>query len=174
MAKIVVPTQFNKSGKRVLEAPIDEKKICAPAYQEYRRKRKAIQNEWLQKWNDEKIKYISNMSQCIASYLASNSVRTDDVYEIAKFIVEQWMIERFNVNIENGRMARVESITLELSKIPELFRIEKEFKVAIGRIYDEKEAAFEEAERELMAKKRALQKEVSDHIHNQFHPENKS
>jgi len=39
MGKVVIRTKFNKTGKRVLKIPLDDRQICAPAHQRYREAR---------------------------------------------------------------------------------------------------------------------------------------
>jgi hypothetical protein len=174
MNKIVVPTKFNKSGKRVLKIPVDDKRIYAPAHREYTKKRKAIRSELLQNLDYVKKEYVKKISHCIASYLANDSVNSGDRYKVAKFIVEQCMIEKVNISIETEGIEREESLSSQLGKIPELARIEEEYQAAESRVFGEEAAAIQDAGRELADKKRALQKELRDHIHRQFHPEDKA
>ena len=94
MEKIVVPTRFNKRGRRVLQTPLDEIKICAPAYQLYHKALFRAQGEWKYKCEIFIHQYVERMADWIASYVARDSTPATEKYRVAKFLAEQSLAER--------------------------------------------------------------------------------
>lgn len=172
MEKIVVPTKFNKTGKRVLTIPLDESKICAPAYRIYREARRKARDEWKRKWDSTKQTYVESVAHWIASYIARDSTPVTEKYKIAKFLAEQNLAERGPMNITGPGSSQRWSIQLG---IPELSSVEEEawevYVAASNRADAERDSAFAKAESAHDDMKRALWREISDHIHHQYHPE---
>jgi hypothetical protein len=173
MEKIVVPTKFNKTGKRVLSVPLDEDKIYAPAYQEYRKVYRAVQDDWKRKHNLEIDKYVEKIAHWIASYIAKDSTPDTEKYRIAKFLAEQGLAERAPMNITGPRSSKRWSV--QLGDIPELSSLEEEaweaYVAAANKADKEKEEALSKASIDCADMKRALAKEISEHIQRQHHPE---
>ena len=86
MDKIVIPTKFNKTGRRVLTTPLQEKSVCAPANLQYKQSYSAIEDEFRRKKDKPLQQYIEEMSHFVASYIASNSPSDEDRYRITKFL----------------------------------------------------------------------------------------
>jgi len=172
MEKIVVPTKFNKTGKRVLTIPLDESKICAPAYQLYRKAYHSAKAEWKRKWDSAKQTYVESVAHWIASYIARDSTPVTEKYKIAKFLTEQNLAERGPMNITGPGSSQRWSIQLS---IPELSGVEEEtwevYVAASNKADAERDAAFAKAGSARDDMKRALWREISDHIHHQYQPE---
>ena len=162
MDKIVVPTKFNKTGKRVLKTPVDERRIYAPADKKYRRAFDAIQAEWLRKWNSATREYVESMAHWIASYVARDSTPAAEKHRIVKFLAERSLSQRWSN---------------QLGRIPELARVEEEnweaYVETCGKADEERAIATAKASADHNDMKRALWREIADHIHYQYHPEDK-
>ncbi len=173
MDKIVVPTKFNKTGKRVLSTPLDEDKICAPAYQQYRKAYDRAQAEWKRNCDSGVWKYIESMAHWIASYVAKDSTPNTEKYRIAKFLAEQSLAERGPMNTTGPGSSQRWSV--QLGDIPELSSIEEkaweDYVAGTNKADTEREAALAKARTDCDKMKQALAKEVSEHIHQQHRRE---
>lgn len=173
MEKIVVPTKFNKTGKRVLSLPLDEAKIRAPAYQQYRKAYRTAQDSWKRKRASAIRTYMEMMTHWIASYVSSDSTPIAQKYKIAKFLAEQSLVERGPMNITGPGSSHRWSV--QLGDIPELSAVEEEawevYVAAANKADTEGEASLAKARTDCDDMKRALAKEISEHIHQQHHPE---
>jgi len=170
MGKIVIPTKFNKTGKRVLTTPLQEKWVCAPANRRYREACPTIKSAWKQKLHEARHLYIETMSNSIASYVANSSTSDEEKYMIIKFLAKESLMEKGSIDI-NGpqRWAnQLGSITGLSQAVEEASRIYKE---TLDRVFKEHDEALSRAREECDAMKRALWREISDHIHHQYHPE---
>lgn len=171
MEKIVVPTKFNKTGKRVLSIPLDDRKVCAPAYRLYKKAYRAAQDEWVRKGDSAKRTYAESMAHWIASYVARDSTPVGEKYRIAKFLAEQSLAERGPMNITGPGSSQRWSI--QLGNMSELASIEEEaweaYVVICRKADAEREAAIAKAHTDCGDMKRALSREISDHIHHQYH-----
>lgn len=89
MGKIIVPTKFNKTGKRIPITPLDEREICAPAYRLYRKAYHTAQAEWKRKCDSTERTYVESMARWIASYVARDSTPVTERNKIVKFLAEK-------------------------------------------------------------------------------------
>jgi len=173
MGKIVVPTKFNKTGKRVLTTPLQEKWVCAPANRQYRQAYHAIESEFKKKKDKPLYQYIETMSHFIASYIASSSASNEERYKITKFLAEGSLREIGPMAI-GGRM-NSQRWSQQLGNIPGLSQAEEEswqtYVEESNKLWKRREDALSKASDEHDAMKRALWREISDHIHHQYHPE---
>lgn len=173
MKKIVVRTKFNKTGKRILTIPLDNRRVCAPAHHLYREARHAAEEEWRRKYDFVKRTYIESMAHRIASYVARDSTPIAEKYRTAKFLAEQSLAERGAMNVKGPGSSRRWSI--QLGNVPELASIEEEaweaHVVACRKADAERDAAIAKARTDCDDMKRALSREISDHIHRQYHQE---
>lgn len=164
MGKVVIPTKFNKTGKRVLTTPLDEKKICAPAYRLYSKAVHTAKAEWKCKLDSANRTYVESMAHWIASYVAKDSTPVTEKYRIAKFLAEQ--------SLAAGSLQRW---SIQLGDIPEFSGAEEEAWeacVTASRKADaERDAAIAKARTDCDDMKRTLSREVSNHIHHQYHQE---
>ena len=162
MGKIVIPTKFNKTGRRVLTTPLQEKWICAPANRRYRQSCKAIEAEFKRNKDKPLQSYIEEMSHFLASYIASNSASDEDRYRITKFLAK-------------CSLRQSERWSRQLGDIPGLSQVEQEawqtYMDAFNKLLKEREEALDRASYEHDVMKRALRREIDDHIHHQYHPE---
>jgi len=170
--RIIVPTRFNKTGKRVLTTPLDEKKIYAPAYRLYRKAYHTAQAEWKRKRDSAKQTYVESVAHWIASYIARDSTPATEKYKIAKFLAEQNLAGRGPMNITGPGNSQRWSIQLD---IPELSGVEEKaweaYVAASKKVDAERDATVAKAGSDCDEMKRALWREISDHIHHQYHPE---
>ena len=161
MGKIVVPTKFNKLGKRVLKTPVEGKWVCAPADRRYRQSCKVIEVEFRRNMHKPWQAYIEKMSQFLASYVGSNSASEEDRYRIIKFLAECKLTEN------GGRP--------QLGDIPGLSQVEQEARKnyvdAFNKLLKKREEALKRASYEHDVEKRELWKEVEEYLSNQSHPE---
>ena len=161
MGMIVVPTKFNKTGKRVLKTPLEDKWVCAPANRRYRESCKAIQAEFKRNMHKPWRAYIERMAQVLASYVGSNSASNEDRYRITKFLAEGRLTE------SAGRP--------QLGDIPEISQEEEEawenYIEESSKVFGKWEEGLERASYEHGVEKRALWREITDHIHYEYHPE---
>jgi hypothetical protein len=173
MDKIVIPTKFNKTGKRVLTTPLKEELVCAPANRRYKQSYYAIEAEFRRNKDKPLQTYIEEMSHFIASYIASNSASDGDRYRITKFLAECNLKQTGPIAIV-GRQDS-ERWSRQLGDVPGLSQVEEEawhaYVDASNRLEKEREEALARARDERDAMKRALWREISDHIHQQCHPE---
>lgn len=173
MEKIVVPTKFNKTGKRILTVPLDDRRICAPAYKLLKKAIHIAQAEWECKTHSEIQAYMQKMAHWIASYVARDSTPATDKYRIAKFLAEQSLTERGPMNIAGPNSSQRWSI--QLGGIGELSRVEEEaweeYVTACHKVDAERKATLTKAHTDFNDMKRALSREVSDHIHRQYQQE---
>jgi hypothetical protein len=173
MGKIVIPTKFNKTGRRVLTTPLQEKQVCAPANQRYRQSYDAIEAEFIRNKDRPLQAYIEEMSHFIASYIASNSASNEDRYRITKFLAESSLRQTGPLAIV--RRQDSERWSRQLGDIPGLSQVEEEawqtYVDASNKLEKEREEALNRTGSERDAMKRALWREISDHIHHQCHPE---
>ena len=173
MEKIVVPTKFNKTGKRVLSLPLDEEKVCAPAYRIYREAYRKTQDEWKRKWDSAKQTYVESIAHWIASYIARDSTPATEKYKIAKFLAEQSLAERGPMNITGPNSSQRWSV--QLGNILELASVEgkawKAYIIASNKADAERDTVLARVKSACDEMKRALSREISDHTHRQYHPE---
>ena len=166
MERIIVPTKFNKSGKRILTVPLDESKICAPAYQRYRKACHRAQTEWKGKRDFNIRMYIERIADWIASYISRDSTPVTEKYRIAKFLVEQGLAKRGPMNVSGPGTSLRWSV--QLGDIPELASIEEEtweaYVAASGEVEVERDTALARARTDCDNMKQALRREVYDHI----------
>lgn len=163
MEKIAVPTRFNKTGRRVLQIPLDERKVCAPAYQLYRKACLRAQEEWKLKCESLIRKYVERMAHWIASYVARDSTPATEKYRVAKFLAEQSLAERGPMNTTGPGSSERWSIQLGDMKELSVFEEEAwEYYVAASNEADaERDAAIAQATSDCDEMKRALRQEVS-------------
>lgn len=172
MEKIIVPTKFNKTGKRVLTIPLDERQVCAPAYRIYREAYRKTQDEWKRKWDSAKQTYAESVAHCIASYIARDSTPVTEKYKTAKFLAEQSLAERGPMNITGPNSSQRWSVQLgniELASVEE--KAWKAYITTSNKADAERDTALAKAKSACDEMKRALSREISDHIHRQYHPE---
>lgn len=172
MEKIVVPTKFNKTGKRVLSFPLEEERICAPAYQQYRKAYRAAQDEWKRKWDSAEQTYVESVAHWIASYIARDSTSVAERYKITKLLAGLSLAQRGPVPIPGQADSERWSIQLGIPKLSDVE--EKAWEVylaASSKADEERDAALAKAKSACDEMKRALSREISDHIHRQHHPE---
>lgn len=164
MEKLEIPTKFNKTGKRVLRTPLDDRVVCAPANRKYKQACHDIDTEFRRnmKKNDEA--YIEKMVDFVASYVASDSASKEDKYKIAKFLAE-------------GRLIQFSHWSEELGYIPGLSEVEEEAwqKMLEGnkKLEEERKDDLHEARSKWYAMKKELWKEIDEYIHHECHPEKK-
>ena len=172
MEKIVVPTKFNKTGKRVLKTPLDEKQIHAPAFRLYKKAYRKAQDEWKRKWDSAQQTYVESMAHWIASYIARDSTSVAERYKVTKLLAELSLVQRGPVPIPGRVDSERWSIQLGIPELSDVEREAWETYLAVSNKADaEKDAAFAKAKSTCDDMKRALQREISDHIHHQYHPE---
>ena len=163
MEKIVVPPRFNKTGRRVLQIPLDESKICAPAYQLYRKARFRAQEEWKLKCESLIRKYVERMADWIASYVARDSTPATEKYKVAKFLAEQSLTEREPMNTTGPGSS--ERWSIQLGDMEELSVAEEEawedYVAASNKAEMERDTAIAQATSDCDEVKRALRQEVS-------------
>jgi hypothetical protein len=173
MGKIVVPTKFNKTGRRVLAAPLQDKLVCARANRRYKQTYCAVEAEFKRNKDKPLQMYIEEMSHFIASYTASNSASDEDRYRIAKFLAECSLRQTGPLAVvgrqDYGRWSRQLGDISGLSEVEE--KAWQNYVDASYKLEKEREEALDRARDERDAMKRALWREISDHIHHQCHPE---
>jgi len=173
MEKIVVPTKFNKTGKRVPTIPLDEGKICAPAHRLYRKAYHKARAEWKRKSDSAIQTYVRRMAHWIASHVARDSTPVTEKYKIAKFLAEQSLAERGPMNITGPGSSQRWSI--QLGDMPELSAVEEEaweaYITDCNKANAEREASLAKARTDCDDMKRALAKEISEHIHQEHQSE---
>jgi hypothetical protein len=173
MGKIVVRTKFNKTGRRVLTTPLQEKWVCAPADRRYKKAYYAIESEFKKKKDKPLYPYIEKISHFIASYVASSSVSAKERYRIVKFLSESSLRETGPMAIGDHMDARRWS--RQLGDISGLSHVEEEawqtYVEESQTLWKERENALNRASYAHDVMKRALWKEISDQIHREFHPE---
>lgn len=161
MGEIVVPTKFNKKGKRVLKTPVEGKRVCEPADRRYRQSCKVIEAEFKRKMHEPWQGYIEKMSRFLASYVGSNSASEEDRYKIIKFLAECKLAEN------GGRP--------ELGDIPGLSKVEQEarkmYMKEFNKLLKIREDALKRASYVHDIEKRELWKEVEESLRNQSHTE---
>ena len=166
MEKIVVSTKFNKTGKRVLTIPLDDRKVCAPAYRLYKKAYPAAQDEWIRKCDSAEQTYVESMAHWIASYVARDSTPATEKYRIAKFLAKQSLVERGPMNLMGPGSAQRWSIQLgdmsELSDIEE--KAWKAYITASNKADAERDAAIAKARTDCDNMKRELTREISDYM----------
>jgi hypothetical protein len=173
MDKIVVSTKFNKTGVRVLTPPLDERKVYEPARRLYRKAHHAAEAEWRRKWDSAIRAYVESMAHWVASYIARDSTPVPDKYRIAKFLAGKSLAAEGPMNINGPGSSRRWSN--QLDGIAKLSGIEEEaweaFREAVHRADAEKDVALEKARERNDDVRRALRREITQHVHQQFHPE---
>ena len=173
MGKIVIPTKFNKTGRRVLTTPLQEKWVCTPANRRYRQSYDAIEAEFRRNKDKPLQAYIEEMSHFVASYTASNSASDEDRYRTTKFLAECSL--RLTGPMAIGGPSDSKRWSRQLGDILGLSQVEEKawqtYVDASSRLEKEREEALDRARDECSTMKRALWREISDHIHRQCHPE---
>jgi hypothetical protein len=173
MEKIIVPTKFNKSGKRVLSIPLDENKVYALAYQQYHKAYHAAEVKWKCE-NEVAIRaYVERIATWIASYIAKDSTPSTEKHRIAKFLAEQALAKQGPISITGPRSSQRWSA--QLGDIPELASIEEDaweaYISATNKADQQRQRAIAKASTDSDEMKRALWREVSDYMHRQYHQE---
>lgn len=170
MGKIVVPTKFNKTGRRVLTTPLQEKWVVAPANRRYHQAGPTIKSELERKLDEAHRLYLETMLGLIPSYVASSSTNDEDKYMITRFLVQESLmgVQRMHVDVPQRWSNQLGSITGLSQAVKEASRIYEE---TTGKAYKEHTEALERANEEYYAMIRALWREIFDHIHHQYHPE---
>ena len=163
MANIRIRTQFNKSGWRVLKIPLRDKQVCAPANKRYRESYKVIQDEFKRNMHKPWQEYIERIAEILESYISGKSAKKEDRYKILKYLAESKLEEC------RGRP--------EFGEITEISKDEQEawekYIEEYGKVYGKWKEDLERASYEHSVEKRALWREITDHIHYQYHPEDK-
>jgi len=166
MGKVVIRTKFNKTGKRVLKIPLEDRQICAPAYQQYREARHAADEQWRHKWDSAKRAYIETIAHWMASYVARESTSFTERYKITKFLAEQSLAERSPMNIEGPGSSQRWSI--QLGGMSKLSSIEqkawKAYVTVCRKADDERDNAITEACEASDEMARVLRREIHDNI----------
>jgi len=174
MDKIVVCTKFNKTGKRILTTPLQEKQVCAPANRRYRQSYYSIESEFKKKKDEPLYRYIEEMSHFIASYVASSSATHEQRYKITKFLAEGSLRETGPIAIggrmDSARWSRQLIDILGLSQAEE--KLWETYVKESNELWEWRKEALKKASNEHDAMKRALWREVSNQIHRKFHPQN--
>ena len=162
MEKWVIPTKFNKTGKRVLTIPLDYKVVYAPANRRYKQAYYAIEAEFKRNKDKPLKAYIEKMSHFLASYVASDSASKEDRYKITKFLAE-------------CRLRQSERWSQQLGDIPGLSEVDQEawqaYVDADKKLWEEREDALYEARSKDNAMKKELRREIDEYIHHECHPE---
>jgi hypothetical protein len=163
VGKIVIPTKWNKSGKRVLKTPLEGKWVCAPADKRYRESCRAIEAEFKRNMHKPWQAYVERMAEVLASYVGTKSASKEERYRIVKFLAEGRLTE------SAGRP--------QLGDIPEISQEEQEawetYIDEYSKVYGKREEDLKRASYEHDVEKRALWREITDHIHYQYHPEDR-
>lgn len=172
MEKIVVPTRFNKTGKRVLTIPLDERQVCAPAHRLCREACNKAKDEWIHKWNAAKQTYVESMAHWIASHVARDSTPVAERYKITKLLAELSLAQKGPVPIPGRVDSERWSIQLGIPELSDVEQAAWETYLAASHKADvDRDAAFAEAEAARNTLERALRREISNHIHHQYDPE---
>jgi len=158
---VEVPTKFNKTGKRILTDPYNDKLVCAPANRRYRQSCKAIMDKFERNKDKPLKEYIEKMSQVIASYVGSESASDEDRYRIIKFLAEGGLSEY----AEKPPLGDISGLS---QMVQEAWQ---KYNEACGKLWKERDEALKRASYEHDDMKRALRREISDYFHHQFHPE---
>jgi len=173
MGKIVIPTKFNKTGRRVLTTPLQGIWVCAPANRRYRQSYCATEAEFKRNKDKPLRPYIEEMSHFVASYIASNSASDEDRYRVTKFLAECSLRQTGPMAI--GGRSDSERWSRQLGDILGLSQVEEEawqtYVDTSSKLRKEREEALDRASYARDTMKRALWREISDHIHHQCHPE---
>ena len=166
MSKIVVPTKFNKTGKRVLQVPVTEDRLFAPAYQIYRRACEAAEQEREASRAEARDEYVESMAEWVASYVAEDSTPASEKHRITKLLAMQDLQRRGPMNIEGpGSSARWSVQIGGISGLPEAERQAWVAYLKKARGADaEKDAAVEQARRHCEEMKRELRIEVREGV----------
>lgn len=163
MGKIRVPTKSNKTGWRVLKLPLDDKQVCAAANKRYRQSYKAIMGEFKRNMHKPWQAYVERMAEVLASYVGSKSASKEDRYRIVKFLAEGRLTE----SADRPQLGDIPDISQEEQEAWETY-IEE-----YGKVDGKWKEDLERASYEHDVEKRALWREITDHIHYQYHPEDK-
>ena len=162
MEKSVITTKFNKTGKRVLKIPLDDKVVCAPANRIYRQGRRNIDGEFRRNVKKTEEAYIERMVDFVASYVAGDSASKEDRYKITKFLAE-------------GRLIQFSRWSENLGYIPGIYEVEQEawqtMLEADKKLDEERKDALYEARSKWYAMKKELWREIDEYIHHECHPE---
>lgn len=165
MEELRIPTKFNKTGIRVLKTPLEDKWVCAPANRKYRQACKTITDKFDRNEDKPLKEYIEKMSRIIACYVGSESASDEDRYRIIKFLAE------------GGLTGSKSADRPEIGDIPGLSKMVQEawqkYMEESSKLWKEREEALEEARYKHGVERRALWREITDHIHYQYHPEDK-
>lgn len=161
MGELRIRTKYNKTGWRILKTPLDDKWVYAPANRKYREACKEIRDKF-DRNKDKPLKaYIERMSEVIASYLGSESASDEDRYRIIEFLAEGGLIKSRDKP--------------ELGEIPGLSKMVEEawekYTEESSKLWKEREEGLDRARYEHGVMKRALWREITEHIHYECHPE---
>ena len=169
MDKIIVPTKYNKTGKRILTPPLDDRKISAPAYKLYREAYRAAQAEYRRKLDLAKQNYVESMANWIASYVTGDSKPAAEKYRIVQFVVRQALEKQGPFNTEGLGSSRRWSV--QIGDIPGLASIEEEswktYMEECHKADEERDAAVAKAGMDCDEMKRVLSREVSEQVRRQ-------
>ena len=166
MDKIVVPTRFNKTGKRILKVPVTEKRICAPAYRIHNKACQAAERECRTERAAARDKYAESMAEWIASYVAQDSTPTEDKYRVVKFLAKQNLSKSGPMNITGpGSSARW---SVQIDGIPGLSEVEKQawetWVEKSRRAAADRDTALRKARGDCESMKRELWNEVTEAV----------
>jgi len=173
MGKIVVPTKFNKTGKRVLTTPLQGKWVCAPAEQRYRKTLADIEAKFKRRDDESRQRYIETMSHLIASYVSSSSTSSEERYMITKLLAEIVLKERGPIAPEE--VSSCQRLSNQLRGVSGLYQAAEEaWRIYAGegnKLWEERHEEIRIAMMDCKVMRDALWREISDHIHHQCHPE---
>jgi hypothetical protein len=169
MDRIVVPTKFNSTGRRVFKVPVSDEKVCAPAYQIYRKACRAAEQECRTKKATVRNSYIESLAQWIAAYVAADTTPAEHKYRITKFLAKLSLHERGPMNVKGPGSSMRWSV--QISGILGLAEVEEqhwETYVENSRNADaERDTALERAKLDCVKMKRGLRLEIRECIRRQ-------
>jgi len=161
MGRIVVRTKSNRTGRRVLKTPLEDRLVCAPANKRYSQCCKAIEAEFKRNFHKPWQAYIEKVSEVIASYVGSRCTSDEGKYRIIRFLAEGGLRE------DAGRA--------ELREMLGRPQVEEEawqtYLEEFGKLLKEREEGLKTASYEHGVEKRALWREITDQIHYECHPD---
>jgi hypothetical protein len=157
VGKIIVHTKSNKTGKRILTTPLQEKYVSAPANRKYYQACNKIEAEFKSKMCNPQHKYTKTLARFIASYIANKSSSVQETFAL---------VEYFAYGSMNGSSGRIDITRFEnisgLSDIEEKAwrTCQKEFSI----LWRKRESDLEIASYEHDKMKRQLWREVAGEI----------
>jgi len=165
VGKIIVHTKFNKTGKRILTTPLQEKYVCALANRKYHQACDKIEAEFKSKMHNPQHKYAKTIARFIARYISNNSSSVQETFTLVEYLAYGSM---------KGSSGRTDMT--KLKNIPGLSEIEEESwktcQKEFSTLWRRRESDLSKASNQHNEMKRQLWREITDEIHNEFHPEN--